>query len=188
MRKYLIALAGLLAAVGTVLGMTLSAGAASASTNGCSSASTTHNGVTGNFCGSQEITNGGVNLDLSVPNKAGAYARLTFKAATDTNSQEDFAAFNPAVAPDNQKLLEWSPFGSPSGLYVTVSNNGALPVLKALKNGGTSAGQQWVANEVSGGFTWTSELNGKSISDPNALAFTRATLVTIGGSAFNFVS
>jgi hypothetical protein len=163
-------------------------GPAGADTADCASSVQTHGGITGNYCASQAIVPAG--LEVAVPNKAAAYARVTFKPTSTTNPQQDFEYFNPAGAhPDNQKLAEWAPRGVPSGLYWTVSNNGRLVVLKGLQAGGNSPGQQWVAvgPDGSGAFAWVSELNGRAISDPNGRAFTRATLVSGAGSPFTYV-
>jgi hypothetical protein len=162
--------------------------AAGADTADCASSVQTHNGVTGNYCASQEIVAAG--LELSVPNHAGAYSRLTFKVTSTTNRQEDFEWFNPSGPhADNQKLAEWAPGGNPSGLYLTVSNNGKLLVLKPLQAGGNAAGQQWEADgpDPSGGYEWASEANGRAISDPTGAAYARAVLVSVGGSSFTYV-
>ena len=67
---------------------------------------------------------------------------------------------------------------------MAVSNNGRLPVLKTC-NGGLA--QQWTAiDNGDGTFQWASASNGLAVSDPNLLAFTRATLVNTG-SAFTYV-
>jgi hypothetical protein len=156
-----------------------------ADTPECAASVQTHNGVTGNYCASQEIVSDGI--ELAVPNKATAYARLTFKPTSTANPAEDFEFYNPAVHGDNQKIFEWAPRGVPSGLCAAVSNSGALLVLKPCKPG--SAGQQWDANgpDPSGGYEWTSEANGRAISDPNGAPYTRAVLVTVGGSSFTYV-
>lgn len=160
-------------------------GAAGADTSECASSVQTHNGITANYCASQAIAAAGV--ELAVPNKARAYSRLTFKVTSTTNRQEDFEFFNPAVHPDNQKIMEWAPGGNPSGLCVALSNSGTLPVLKACK--GSSAAQQWVANgpDPAGGFQWASEANGRAISDPTGAPYARAALVLTGGSSFTYV-
>ena len=165
-------------------GLALASAGAGAATADCTASVTTHNAVTGNYCGSQEIVS--ANVELSVPNKVAAYSRLTFKTTSTANPQQDFEQFNPAVHGDNQKVFEYDPRGNPSGLCVAVSNNGALPVLKPCND--SSAAQQWVANgpDPSGGYEWTSEANGKAISDPDGAAYTRAVLVAQGGSSFTF--
>jgi hypothetical protein len=180
-------LAAVAAAVFAVLIMAagyVGAQAAGADTADCASSVQTHNGITGNYCGSQAITADGV--ELAVPNHAGAYSRLTFKVTGTTNPQQDFEFFNPAVHGDNQKVIEWDPRGVGSGWCVALSNSGALPVLKACK--ASSAAQQWVANgpDPAGGFEWASEANGRTISDPTGAPYARAVLVSIGGSSFTF--
>jgi hypothetical protein len=178
----------LAAAFAVAIMMTGFAGMAGADTADCASSVQTHGGVTGNYCGSQAITADGI--ELAVPNKAAAYGRVTFKATSTTNPQEDFEFFNPAGAhPDNQKLAEYAPRGNPAGLYLSVSNNGRLVVLKPLQANGDAAGQQWVAvgPDASGGFAWVSESNGRAVSDPNGAPYTRATLVSGSGSSFTFV-
>lgn len=110
-------LAAALAAGFAVLLMVVGFGGAQgagADTPECASSVQTHNGITANYCASQAIAAAGV--ELAVPNKARAYSRLTFKVTSTTNRQEDFEFFNPAVHPDNQKIMEWAPGGSPSGL------------------------------------------------------------------------
>ena len=185
MRKILTTLALALAAF---LPAAAVSSAASADTADCASSVATHNGTTGNFCGSQELAAYG--LELSVPNKAGAYSRLTFKKISESNAQQDFEFFSPAVHGDNQKVIEYDPRGVPSGLCVAVSNSGALPVLKPCKD--SSAAQQWVASgpDPSGGYTWASEASGRVINDPTGLAYTRAVLsanVDSAGESFTFV-
>lgn len=176
--------AGLAALFAVAIMLTGFAGVAGADTQDCAGSVQVHNGVIGAYCASQEIVS--ANVELSVPNKAGQYARLTFKATSTTNPQQDFEFFNPAVHPDNQKIIEYAPRGNPSGLCAAVSNSGALLVLKMCRD--SSPAQQWIANgpDPAGAFTWTSEANGKAISDPNGAAFTRAVLVSVGGSAFTY--
>ena len=57
---------------------------------------TTHDGVTGNFWGSQDLAK--YSLDLAAPNKVMAYVQLTYKAAGTTNPAEDFEFYHPAAA------------------------------------------------------------------------------------------
>lgn len=177
--------AGLAALFAVAIMMVGFAGLSGADTTDCASSVQTHNGVTANYCASQEIAAAG--LELSVPNKAGQYARVTFKAVSTSNPQQDFEFFNPAIHGDNQKVIEYAPRGVPSGLCAAVSNSGQLLVLKQCRD--SSPGQQWIANgpDPAGAFTWTSEFNGKAISDPNGAAYTRAVLVSAGGSAFTYV-
>jgi hypothetical protein len=180
-------LAALFLLAGTAVASVAVAGVASADTPACAGSVQVHNGVLGQYCSSQEIVSAGV--DLAVPNKAGAYARVTFKAAGTTNAQEDFQFFNPAGPhPDNEKLAEWSPRGIASGWFLTVSNSGRLVVLKKLADGGSSAGQQWVAvgPDASGAYAWVSALNGRAISDPDGAPYTRAILVSGSGSPFTY--
>ena len=164
-----------------------SSGPASAATNECASSVATHGGVTGNYCGSQDL--GGLALTLAVPNKAVAYAQVTVKATSTTNPAEDFEWFNPVSHPDNQKLAEYAPRGVPSGLYLTLSNNHHRLVLKPWK--GTAA-QQFTAEgpDAAGGYQWTSELTGQAITDPgNGPAYTRIIMsspVDAAGQSFSF--
>jgi hypothetical protein len=160
---------------------------ARADTIECAGSVQVHGGVIGQYCASQEIVP--ANVELAVPNRAGAYSRVTFKAASTTNAQQDFEFYNPSGAhPDNQKLAEWAPRGDPSGLFLTVSNSGRLVVLKRLQAGGNAPGQQWVAvgPDASGAYAWVSEANGRAVSDPNGAPYTRATLVSGAGSPFTY--
>jgi hypothetical protein len=164
-------------------GLAVAAVPAGADTHQCAVSTHTHNGVVGAYCDSQEIVS--ANLELAVPNKAVAYSRLTFKTTSTTNPQQDWENYNPAVHPDNQKIFEWAPKGVLSGLCMAVSNTGTLPVLKACST--ARAAQQWVAvDNGDGTFQWKSEANGKSVLDPNNLAYTRATL-GVTGSPFTYV-
>jgi hypothetical protein len=181
-------LAAALAAGFAVLLMVIGFGGAAgarADTADCASSVQTHNGVTAGYCASQAIVSAGV--ELAVPNKAAAYSRLTFKVTSVSNPQQDFEFFNPAVHGDNQKIIEYAPRGNPSGLCVALSNSGTLPVLKPCRD--SSAAQQWVANgpDPAGGFEWASEANGRAISDPNGAPYTRAVLISVGGSSFTYV-
>lgn len=180
--------AGLAVAFALVLMLLGFGGVAGADTSECASSVQTHNGITANYCASQDIAAAGV--ELAVPNKARAYSRVTFKVTSTTNRQEDFEWFNPSGPhADNQKLAEWAPGGNPSGLYLSVSNSGTVLVLKHLQAGGNAAGQQWVANgpDPAGGFQWASEANGRAISDPTGAPYARAVLVLTGGSSFTYV-
>lgn len=179
-------LAALFVLAGIAAGL-VTAGGASADTTACAGSVQIHNGVIGQYCASQEIVPAG--LELAVPNKAGAYARVTFKAATTTNAQEDFEFFNPAGPhPDNEKLAEWAPRGLPSGWFLTVSNSGRLVALKRLQAGGAAPGQQWVAvgPDASGAYAWVSAANGLAIKDPGDTPYARAILVQGPGSAFTY--
>ena len=93
---------------------------------------------------SQEILTGGVNLDLSVPNKVAAYSRLTFKAANTTNPQEDFEYFEPR-ATATTKLIEYAPRGDASGLCVTRLEQRRPAGPEAAARRRCVAGQQWTA-------------------------------------------
>jgi hypothetical protein len=185
LRNKLAAVAAAVFAVMIMLAGFIGAEAAGADTADCASSVQTHNGITGNYCASQEIVADGV--ELAVPNHAGAYSRLTFKITSTSNPQQDFEFYNPATHPDNQKVIEYAPRGVPSGWCVALSNSGTLPVLKACK--ASSAGQQWEANgpDPSGGYEWASEANGRAISDPTGAPYARAVLVSVGGSSFTYV-
>lgn len=182
-RKISTALASLAALVLMMLGAGM--GPAGADTADCASSVQTHNGITANYCASQAIAAAG--LELSVPNKAGAFARLTFKRTSTGNPQQDFEYFNPPAHPDNQKIVEYAPHGDPTNLCMAVSNSGRLPVLKPCNL--TAAAQQWVFEgpDPSGGYAIVSEANGKAVSDPTGAAFARAVLVSVGGSSFTYV-
>jgi len=183
MRKFL-AMAALVLA--PVLGLAVAAGSASADSADCASAVSTHNGVTGNYCGSQQLSQ--LNLELSVTNRAVPYSQLTVKP-TGTNYQTDFSAFNPAVHPDNQKVFEYTPRGINSGYCAALSNNRHRLVLKACNS--ASPAQQFVANgpDAEGGYQWISELSGQAITAPGN-AYSRvilATPVDAPGQSFSFV-
>lgn len=185
MRKKIIVALGL--ALGVIMGLGIHPGHASADTAECASAVYTHNGVTGNYCASQELAT--LNLELAVPNKAAAYAQLTFKAASTSNPAEDFEFYHPAAASGNLKLFEWAPRGNPSGLCAALSNNGHNLVLKACN--ANKAGQLWQANgpDPSGAYTWDSAQTGQAITDATGAAYARATLgpdTDSAGQAFTF--
>ena len=209
MRKIILLVTTLLGSAGIALGLTLSAApgilAAGAHRHHhytvqpggpiiltdspeCAASVTTHNGVTGNYCGSQELS--ALNLELSVTNKGGVYSRLTVKPV-GANFQTDFQFYNPASTTNNAKVFEYTPRGIPSGLCVSLSNSGALPVLKTCNS--SLKGQQWVASgpDGSGGYQWVSNKSGLAITDPgNAGAYTRVVLATpvdASGQSWSFV-
>lgn len=186
MRKLIIVLAGLLPIAGISAALISVAGPAAADTSECAAAVYTHNGVTANYCASQELTK--LNLELAVTNKPVAYSQLTFKVTSTTNSAQDFEFYHPAAASGNLKLIEYAPRGNPSGLCAAQSNNGVRLVLKVCN--AASAGQLFQATgpDPSGLFTWDAA-NGRAITNPTGAAYARAALdpdTDSAGQAFAF--
>lgn len=188
MRKFLTRLGVALGiAAGVIAGLGIHTGRASADTAECASAVYTHNGVTANYCASQQIVP--LKLELAVPNKAVAYAQLTFKATSTSNPAEDFEMYHPAAAAGNLKLFEYAPRGNPSGLCAALSNNHHNVVLKRCNV--NSAGQLWQANgpDPAGAFTWDSAVTGQAITNATGAAYARATMgpdTDSAGQAFTF--
>jgi hypothetical protein len=184
MRKIL-AVLGIL--IGVIAGLGIHTGRASADTAECAAAVYTHNGVTANYCASQQLVP--FKLELAVPNKVAAYAQLTFKPTSTSNPAEDFEFYHPAAASGNLKLFEYAPRGNPSGLCAALSNNHHALVLKACNPG--SAGQLWQATgpDPSGAYTWDSAVTGQAITDATGAAYARAVLepdTDSTGQAFTF--
>jgi hypothetical protein len=151
-----------------------SAAPAGADTTACAAAVTTHNGVTANWCASQENVSHG--LMLAAPNKAVAYAQLTAKPASSTNASEDFQVFPPTATAAPVKVFEFSPRGVGSGLCAALNNKHTKLVLKNCNQ--TSLGQQFQpgGTGADGGNTWDSLLTGQAITIPGGAAFARLTL------------
>jgi hypothetical protein len=152
----------------------LAASSASADTTACAAAVTTHNGVTANWCASQENVSHG--LMLAAPNKAVAYAQLTAKPASSTNASEDFQVFPPTATAAPVKVFEFSPRGVGSGLCAALNNKHTKLVLKTCNQ--ASLGQQFEpgGTGADGGNTWDSLLTGQAITIPGGAAFARLTL------------
>jgi hypothetical protein len=175
MRKILLLLAGLLTAAGLVAAAALAMSApAGAATRACTESSTTHNGVTANWCASQDLTGSVPLLQLSTTNKAGLYSPLTLKLAGE-NKQTDFQFF-PVVAGGSAKVFEWSPRGVASDLCMDVSNNHAKPELKTCS--APKLSQRWDAVQIgdTNGFNWVNEATGTALTAPSAVQYVRLTL------------
>lgn len=160
---------------------------AGAATTACVSAVTTHNGVTGNWCGSQE--NMTHHLMIAAPNKVAAFAQLVAKPASSSNSSEDFQWFPPAAGAAPVKVAELSQHGVGSGLCMAVNNKRTKVVFKTCKP--SSLGQQWTpgGTGTDGGNTWDSVLTGQAINIPGGAAFSRLTLTpdnTASNQTFSF--
>ena len=168
-----IAAAGALAAGPAAIAVSTAA-PAGADTTACAAAVTTHNGVTANWCASQENVAHG--LMLAAPNKAVAYAQLVAKPASSTNASEDFQAFPPTATSAPVKVFEYSPRGVGSGLCLALNNKHTKLVLKDCNQ--ATAGQQFQpgGTGADGGNTWDSLLTGQAITIPGGAAFARMTL------------
>lgn len=183
MRKFLLLLAALAASAGLSLGMVLSTSPASAATRACVEASTTHNGVTANWCASQDLTGSVPLLQLSTTNKSGVYSRLTLKVAGQ-NKQTDFQFF-PLTVGGGAKVFESSPRGVASGLCMDVSNNHAVPVLKICSSAKIS--QRWDAVQIgdTNSFNWVNEATGTALTAPASAQYVRLTMGAGSGFAFD---
>jgi hypothetical protein len=181
MRKTLIAAFGLLTAVGISLGVVQS-NSAGAATRACTEAVTTHNGVTANWCASQDLTGSSPLLQLATTNKVGVYSRLTLKVAGE-NKQTDFQ-FYPVVAGGSAKKFNWSPRGAASNLCMDVSNNRTVPVLKFCVANKLS--QQWDAIQIgdTNSFDWVNAATGTALTAPVHAQYER--LIMGNGSGFTF--
>lgn len=168
----------ILAPVGAVA---LSSGSAQADTVACAEASTTHNGVTANWCASQLIPS--LNLEVATPNKVPQFSRITYKVAGE-NKQTDWQFFPPAVpTAGNGKIWAWSPRGVNSNLCLDISNSHTLPVLKTCANAKVS--QHWDAVQIGSGstFEWVNEATGTAITLPaGGGQYTRAILAPPTGA------
>jgi hypothetical protein len=161
--------------------LTLTSAPAQADTVACAEAVTTHNGTSANWCGSQRIPS--LNLEISTPNKVGAFSRLTFKVAGE-NKQTDFQWFPPTVPTgSNGKIAAFSPRGVSTTLCLDIANNHTVPVLKTCVNAKVS--QHWDAIEIGSGptFEWVNELTGTAFTLPSGGGqYTRATLAAPVGA------
>lgn len=162
-------------------GLALAAQPAGAATTACASAVTTHNGVTNNWCGSQE--NVSHHLMIAAPNKAVAFAQVTAKPASTTNASEDFQWFPPSLPNVGIKVAEFSPHGIGSGLCLAVNNSHTKVVLKNCNT--ASLGQQWEPGSTGtdGGNAWDSMAGGLAITIPGGAAFSRLVLGSDAGAS-----
>jgi hypothetical protein len=185
MRKFLLLLAGLLTAAGVSLGLIQGAVPAGAATASCANATTTHNGASAKWCGSQEDPTGA--LMIAAPNKAVAFGPVEVKAASSSNATEDFKWFpiNPSggFPPNQVKVAEYSPKGIPSGLCAAVNNKHTAIVFKSCNQG--SLGQQFVpgGTALNGANSWDSEANTNLAITISGGAYSHLTLKNDEGSS-----